>query len=161
VITAMQMDRQLAPTRPYNTVLRPSDGKVPDNIAFVLCAGSRDCQVGNDLCSRVCCMYTIKQAQLIMGALPLADVTIYYIDIRAFGKGFEEFYQQSKAMGVSFVKGKVTKKTASPAARALTTGGSMKPAVTSSGASGAIKTSAIVPSILSSRISTAPLSKAV
>jgi len=96
VITAMQMDRQLAPTRPYNTVLRPSDGKIPDNIAFVLCAGSRDCQVGNDLCSRVCCMYTIKQAQLIMGALPLADVTIYYIDIRAFGKGFEEFYQQSK-----------------------------------------------------------------
>jgi len=111
VITAMQMDRQLAPTRPYNTVLRPSDGKIPDNIAFVLCAGSRDCQVGNELCSRVCCMYTIKQAQLIMGALPLADVTIYYIDIRAFGKGFEEFYQQSKAMGVSFVKGKVAQVT--------------------------------------------------
>lgn len=56
-------------------------------------------------------MYTIKQAQLIMGALPLADVTIYYIDIRAFGKGFEEFYQQSKAMGVSFVKGKVAQVT--------------------------------------------------
>jgi heterodisulfide reductase subunit A-like polyferredoxin len=107
VITAMQMDRLLSPTRPYNTVLRPSDGKIPDNIAYVLCTGSRDCQVNNELCSRVCCMYTIKQAQLIMGALPLADVTIYYIDIRAFGKGFEEFYQQAKAMGVYFVKGKV------------------------------------------------------
>ncbi|MEA2030473.1 MAG: FAD-dependent oxidoreductase [candidate division Zixibacteria bacterium] len=108
VITAMQMDRLLAPTRPYNTVLRPSDGKIPDNIAYVLCAGSRDHQVGNKLCSRVCCMYSIKQAQLIMGSLPLADVTIYYIDIRAFGKGFEEFYEQAKQMGISFVQGKVS-----------------------------------------------------
>jgi len=107
VITAMQMDRLLSPTRPYNSVVRPSDGKVPDNIAYILCAGSRDCEVGNDLCSRVCCMYTVKQAQLIMGAVPLADVTIYYIDVRAFGKGFEEFYQQSKSMGTYFVKGKV------------------------------------------------------
>ncbi len=107
VITAMQMDRLLSPTRPYNSVLRPSDGKIPENVAYILCAGSRDCHVGNDLCSRVCCMYTVKQAQLIMGALPLADVTIYYIDVRAFGKGFEEFYQQTKAMGTNFVKGKV------------------------------------------------------
>ncbi len=107
VITAMQMDRLLSPTRPYNAVVRPSDGKIPDNVAYILCAGSRDCEVGNDLCSRVCCMYTVKQAQLIMGAVPLADVTIYYIDVRAFGKGFEEFYQQSKAMGTYFVKGKV------------------------------------------------------
>ncbi|MEA3503122.1 MAG: FAD-dependent oxidoreductase, partial [Actinomycetota bacterium] len=107
VVTAMQMDRLLSPTRPYNSVLRPSDGKIPENIAYILCAGSRDCQVGNELCSRVCCMYTVKQAQLIMGAVPLADVTIYYIDVRAFGKGFEEFYQQTKAMGTYFVKGKV------------------------------------------------------
>jgi heterodisulfide reductase subunit A len=107
VVTAMQMDRLLSPTRPYNAVLRPSDGRIPDNIAYILCAGSRDCQVGNELCSRVCCMYTVKQAQLIMGALPLADVTIYYMDVRAFGKGFEEFYQQTKAMGTSFVKGRV------------------------------------------------------
>jgi len=109
VITAMQMDRLLSPTRPYNTVLRPSDGKIPDNIAYVLCTGSRDCQVDNELCSRVCCMYSIKQAQLIMGTLPLADVTIYYIDIRAFGKEFEEFYQQAKQMGIYFVKGKIAK----------------------------------------------------
>lgn len=109
VITAMQMDRLLSPTRPYNTVLRPSDGKIPDNIAFILCTGSRDYTADNPLCSRVCCMYSLKQAQLLMGALPLADITIYYIDIRAFGKGFEEFYQQAKGMGVYFTKGKVAK----------------------------------------------------
>jgi len=107
VVDAMQMDRILAPTRPYNAVLRPSDGKVPDNIAYVLCTGSRDCTLDNRLCSRVCCMYSLKQAQLIMGAVPLADVTIYYIDIRAFGKGYEEFFQQAREMGVIFVKGKV------------------------------------------------------
>ncbi len=109
VITSMQMERQLAPTRPYNTVLRPGDGKVPDNIAYVLCTGSRDHTVGNPICSQVCCMYSIKQAQLIMGALPMADVTIYYLHIRAFGKGFCEFYQQAKGMGVEFVKGKIAR----------------------------------------------------
>ncbi len=109
VINAMQMDRLLAPTRPYNTVLRPSDGKVPENIAFVLCTGSRDRTVGNPICSQVCCMYSIKQAQLLMGALPLADITIYYMDIRAFGKGYEEFFKQAADMGVQFVKGRVAK----------------------------------------------------
>ncbi len=109
VVTAMQMERQLVPTRPYNTVLRPKDGKMPDNIAYVLCTGSRDRTVGNPICSQVCCMYSIKQAQLLMGALPMADVTIYYLHIRAFGKGFCEFYQQAKGMGVEFIKGKIGK----------------------------------------------------
>ncbi len=109
VITALQMERLLAPTRPYNHVLRPGDGQVPCNIAYVLCAGSRDLSVGNPICSQICCMYSIKQAQLLMGALPMADVTIYYINIRSFGKGFEEFYEQAKGMGVNFVKGKVGK----------------------------------------------------
>jgi heterodisulfide reductase subunit A len=103
----MQMDRILGPTRPYNAVLRPSDGMAPSNIAFVLCVGSRDRTVNNRRCSQVCCMYSVKQAQLVMGALPLADITIYYIDIRAFGKGYEEFYEQARGMGVYFVKGKV------------------------------------------------------
>jgi len=109
VITSMQMERQLAPTRPFNTILRPGDGKMPDNIAYVLCTGSRDKSVGNPICSQVCCMYSIKQAQLLMGALPMADVTIYYLHIRAFGKGFNEFYGQAQDMGVEFVKGKVAK----------------------------------------------------
>ena len=108
VVTGMQMDRLLAPTRPYNAVLRPSDGKVPDNIAYILCTGSRDDTVGNPLCSKICCMYSVKQNQLIMGALPLADVTIYYIDVRSVGKGYDEFYQQAKDMGANFVKGRVS-----------------------------------------------------
>ncbi len=109
VITSMQMERQLAPTRPFNTILRPGDGKVPCRIAYALCTGSRDKTVGNPVCSQICCMYSIKQAQLLMGALPMADVTIYYINIRSFGKGFEEFYDQAKGMGVNFVKGKMGK----------------------------------------------------
>jgi heterodisulfide reductase subunit A len=109
VLTSMEMERQLAPTRPFNTVLRPGDGKVPDKLAYVLCTGSRDATIGNPICSQICCMYSIKQAQLLMGALPMADVTIYYINIRSFGKGFEEFYEQAKGMGVNFVKGKIGK----------------------------------------------------
>jgi len=109
VLTSMQMERQLAPTRPFNTILRPGDAKVPDKIAYVLCTGSRDVTIGNPICSQICCMYSIKQAQLLMGALPMADVTIYYINIRSFGKGFEEFYDQAKGMGVNFIKGKIGK----------------------------------------------------
>lgn len=109
VITSMQMERLLAPTRPFHTILRPGDGKMPDKIAYVLCTGSRDASVGNPICSQICCMYSIKQAQLLMGALPLADITIYYLNIRSFGKGFEEFYEQAKGMGVNFIKGKIGK----------------------------------------------------
>jgi heterodisulfide reductase subunit A len=54
-------------------------------------------------------MYAIKQAMLLSGTLPMADITIYYIDIRAFGKGYEQFYQNAKAMGIQFVKGKVAR----------------------------------------------------
>ena len=121
VIDSLTMDRLIAPTRPYNNILRPSDGKIPDNIAYVLCTGSRDSSLenynrscktecgNNPICSQICCMYSIKQAQLLTGALPMADITIYYIDIRSFGKGYEEFYQEAISMGVNFVKGKVAK----------------------------------------------------
>ena len=109
VVSSMQMERLLAPHGPYNRVLRPSDGKEPDSIAYVQCAGSRDKSLGIPYCSRVCCMYAIKQAMLLSGALPLADITIYYMDIRAFGKGYEQFYQNAKAMGIEFVKAKVAR----------------------------------------------------
>jgi len=120
VVDALQMDRLIAPTRPYNNVVRPGDGKTPDNIAYVLCTGSRDSSLenypscgadcaNNPICSQICCMYSIKQAQLLMGALPLADITIYYIDIRSFGKGYDEFYQEASSMGINFIKGKVAK----------------------------------------------------
>jgi len=109
VVSGPQMDRLLAPTRPYNAVLRPSDGKAPESIAVILCVGSRDQTVCNPLCCRIGCMYAIKQAQLAMGALPMAEITIYTIDVRAFGKGYNEFYEQAIAMGIEFVKGKVAR----------------------------------------------------
>ncbi len=108
VITGMQMDRLLAPTRPYNAPVRPGDGKIPDSVAYILCTGSRDETVDNPLCSKICCMYSIKQNQLIMGALPLADVTVYYMDVRSVGKGYDEFYEQAKAMGANFVRGRIS-----------------------------------------------------
>jgi len=106
-ITSLQMERLLAPHGPYNRGLRPSDGMEPDSISFIQCAGSRDKSMGISYCSRVCCMYAIKEAMLLSGSLPLADIAIYYMDIRAFGKGYEQFYQNAKAMGIEFVKGKV------------------------------------------------------
>jgi len=109
VITSLQMERLLAPHGPYNRVLRPSDGMEPDSIAFIQCAGSRDKSMGIPYCSRFCCMYAIKQAMLLSGSLPLADIYIYYMDIRAFGKGYEQFYQTAKAMGIQFIKGKVAR----------------------------------------------------
>jgi heterodisulfide reductase subunit A len=109
VIDGLMMERLLAPTGPYGRVLRPSDGKQPASIAYVQCAGSRDQTLNVPYCSRVCCMYAIKQAMLISGTLPMADITIYYMDIRTFGKGYEQFYQSAKAMGIEFIKGKVAR----------------------------------------------------
>jgi heterodisulfide reductase subunit A2 len=107
VVTSLQMERLLAPHGPYQRVIRPSDGKEPGSIAYVQCAGSRDKSLGISYCSRVCCMAAIKQAMLLSGALPMADITIYYMDIRAFGKGYEQFFQNARAMGVEFIKAKV------------------------------------------------------
>jgi heterodisulfide reductase subunit A len=114
LISGPDMERLLSPNGPYGRVLRPSDGKSPDRIAYVQCAGSRDETLGVPYCSRVCCMYAIKQAMLLSGALPLADITIYYMDIRAFGKGYEEFFQTARAMGIEFVKAKVARITEQP-----------------------------------------------
>jgi heterodisulfide reductase subunit A len=109
VLSGLDMERLLSPNGPYGRVLRPSDGKIPDSVAYVQCAGSRDETLGVPYCSRVCCMYAIKQAMLLSGSLPLADITIYYMDIRAFGKGYEQFYQTARAMGIEFVKAKVAR----------------------------------------------------
>lgn len=109
VVDALQVERLLAPTGPYGHVLRPSDGMEPDSIAYVQCAGSRDATLGVPYCSRVCCMYAVKQAMLLAGALPLADITIYYMDMRTFGKGYEQFFQNARAMGIEFVRGKVAR----------------------------------------------------
>jgi len=70
------------------------DGKKPKEVVFIHCVGSRDKTVGNEYCSRVCCMYTAKQAHLLRDKIPDASLTVLYMDVRAFGKGFEEFYER-------------------------------------------------------------------
>lgn len=109
VITGLALERLLSASGPTGGhVIRPSDGKMPKKIAFVQCVGSRDEKSGNLYCSRVCCMYATKEAQLIKEHVHGADVTIYYMDIRAFGKGFEEFYQRAKKeFKLKYVKGRV------------------------------------------------------
>jgi heterodisulfide reductase subunit A len=109
VLSGKQMERLLSPTGPCGGVFRPSDSKIPWTIAYVQCAGSRDESIGIPYCSSVCCMYAIKQAMLLSGATPLADITIYYMDLRTFGKGHDEFLEEAKAMGINFVKGKIAK----------------------------------------------------
>ncbi len=88
-------------------VLKPSDGENPKSVAFIQCVGSRDEQINKPYCSRVCCMYAMKNAQLIKDKMPDTDVAIYYMDIRAFGKGFEEFYRRSQEKyGIKFIRGR-------------------------------------------------------
>ena len=77
------------------------DGKEPENVAFIQCVGSRD-KEHNEYCSRVCCMYTAKQAHLVREKLPNAKITIFYTDVRAFGKGFEEFYNRVKGENIDY-----------------------------------------------------------
>lgn len=106
VITALHLERILAPTGPYMRMLRPGDGKEPDKIAFILCAGSRDETLGVPYCSRVCCMYSIKNALLIQQDIPHAEINIFYIDTRAFGKNYEQFLRKAKENGIKFIKAK-------------------------------------------------------
>jgi heterodisulfide reductase subunit A len=80
-------------------------GKEPKNVVFIQCVGSRDRTLGNPYCSRICCMVTAKQARLVRERLPHADVSVFYIDVRAFGKGFEEFYDQARESGIIYRRG--------------------------------------------------------
>lgn len=106
LINALEIERILAPTGPYGHMLRPSDGKEPESIAFINCAGSRDEAMGVGYCSRVCCMYSIKNAILIKQESPATEVSIFYMDIRAFGKNYEQFYRNAQSKGIKFIKGK-------------------------------------------------------
>jgi len=109
VITGLALERLLSASGPTGGhVVRPSDGKIPKKVAFIQCVGSRDEKSGNTYCSRVCCMYATKEAELVKEHVPGVDVKIYYMDIRAFGKGFEEFYQRAKEeFKINYVKGRV------------------------------------------------------
>jgi len=102
VITSLEMERRLAEG---NLAV---DGRTPQSVAFIQCVGSRDAQVGNLYCSRVCCMYTAKQAQLVQELLPEARVTVFFIDVRTFGKGGEEFYDEARAKGVRYRRGNIS-----------------------------------------------------
>ncbi len=109
VITAMEFERLINAAGPtHGHLIRLTDGKVPKSIGFVQCVGARDVQKGVPFCSRVCCMYGIKNAVMAKEHHQDADVTVYYADIRAFGKGFEEFYEMARTrFGVNFVRGRV------------------------------------------------------
>jgi len=109
VMSPLQMERIQSSNGPYGRVLRPADGKIPRSIAYVQCAGSRDRSIGVPYCSRVCCMYALKQALLLRHYIHGVDVTLYHMDIRAFGKGYEQFYRRVMAEGVKVIKGKVGK----------------------------------------------------
>jgi len=85
-----------------------SEGKVPKSFALIHCVGSRD-ENHNKYCSRVCCMYSLKLAHLIKEKIPEAEVFEYYIDMRAFGKGYEEFYKRIEEEGVHLIRGKTAK----------------------------------------------------
>ena len=107
VVSSVEFERMADPKGPTGgKIVRPSDGKEAKNVAFIQCAGSRD---RNHLmhCSRICCMASLKQTHYVTGAYDDADVTIYYIDIRAIDR-FEDFYAAVKANDkVKFVKSKV------------------------------------------------------
>ena len=108
VITAMEIERMINASGPTGGhVQKPSDGKEPKRVAFIHCVGSRDEQIGKSYCSRVCCMYSMKNAQLCIDHEPDTEVTCYYMDIRSFGKGYEEFYKTSQEKyGIEFIRGR-------------------------------------------------------
>ncbi len=80
-------------------------GKKPKEVIFIHCVGSRDKTVGNEYCSRVCCMYTAKQAHLLRDKIPDGLITVLYMDVRAFGKGFEEFYERVQKERIIYRRG--------------------------------------------------------
>lgn len=121
VITNMMMERLAAPNGPtQGQILRPSDDKAPETIAFVQCAGSRD---ENHLpyCSYICCMASLKHATYIREQYPDAKIYIFYIDIRSPGYRYERFYQQVKEdENVIFIKGKVAEVEEGPDSQQVT-----------------------------------------
>ncbi len=106
VITSLELERMINASGPTaGKIKRLSDGQIPKEIVFIQCVGSRDLQLGCSSCSAVCCMYAIKNAMLIKEKNPDTRVTILYMDIRAYGKGYEEYYDRAVALGVRFIRG--------------------------------------------------------
>ncbi|KUG20872.1 cob--com heterodisulfide reductase subunit a [hydrocarbon metagenome] len=109
VITSLEFERLICASGPTGgKLIRPSDGEIPKRVAFVLCAGSRDnTGVGRPYCSRFCCMYSLKHAHQIIEKMPGAVPYIFYMDIRSFGKMYEEFYYRIQDEGAKFIRGRV------------------------------------------------------
>ncbi len=106
VLTSIEFERLLSATGPHRGhLLRPSDGTVPERIAFIQCVGSRDSNCGNDYCSSICCMYATKEAIIAKEHVHFVKPTIFYMDVRAYGKGFDAYYERAKSeYGVRFIK---------------------------------------------------------
>jgi heterodisulfide reductase subunit A len=105
VITMMELERLVSATGPTGGYVKRADGGDVKRLAIVLCAGSRDKNYV-PYCSRICCMYALKQAFVLKKMLGI-DVTVYYTDIRATGKGYEDLYWRDQEAGVSFIRGKI------------------------------------------------------
>ncbi len=103
VLSSMQFERVLSASGPYlGEILRTSDQKHPKKIAWIQCVGSRE--VDYNYCSSVCCMYATKEAIIAKEHQPDLDCTIFYIDMRAFGKGFDAYYERAKELGVRYIR---------------------------------------------------------
>ncbi len=104
VVTSLEYERLLSASGPNGGVLRrPSDGATPLKIAWIQCVGSRDVAAGNPYCSSVCCMVAMKQVILSKEHIPPLEVVVLHNDVRAFGKGFERYYERAKTLdGVRF-----------------------------------------------------------
>lgn len=111
VLTGIQMERLLSSTGPtLGKLVRPSDGKEVKNVAFLQCVGSRDFhENAHHYCSRVCCMYALKQARQFKEKHPDGNAYIFYIELRTFGKGYEEFYEiAGRQYGIKFIRGRIS-----------------------------------------------------
>ncbi len=104
VITSLEYEQLISEDGPTGGELLV-EGKKPEDIVFIQCVGSRDRQLGRPYCSRICCMYTAKHAYVAREKAPDADVSVFYMDIRAYGKGFEEFYDEVRESGVFYRRG--------------------------------------------------------
>jgi len=115
VVTALELERMIV----YQVGGRPLR-KIGKRIAFIQCVGSRDEQVGRENCSRICCMYATKLSQLLKRGDPKRDVYVFYTDLRAYGKGFEEYYKRAQRSGVKFIRGRVAEVIEDPKSKKIT-----------------------------------------
>ncbi len=106
VVTSLQFERILSASGPFEGVVtRPSDGEHPTKIAWIQCVGSRDTSIGNDFCSSVCCMYATKEAIIAKEHDNRIEPSIFYMDIRAFGKGFDSYCERARdEHGVRYIR---------------------------------------------------------